>query len=63
MVVAQTGTKSLSYPSTAFNGGLYIHDSFTTEEPPHMNTTEVLALFEANKNDRGIENWEKLGGY
>ena len=27
-----------------------------------MNTTEVLALFEANKNDRGIENWEKLGG-
>ena len=26
-----------------------------------MNTTEVLALFEANRNDRGIENWEKLG--
>ena len=26
-----------------------------------MNTTEVLALFEANKNDRGIENWGKLG--
>jgi 3-methyladenine DNA glycosylase AlkD len=26
-----------------------------------MNTTEVLALLEANKNDRGIENWKKLG--
>jgi len=26
-----------------------------------MNTTEVLSLLEANKNDRGIENWEKLG--
>ncbi len=26
-----------------------------------MNTTEVLALLEANKNDRGIENWNKLG--
>ena len=26
-----------------------------------MNTTEVLDLLEANKNDRGIENWGKLG--
>ncbi len=26
-----------------------------------MNTTEVLELLEANKNDRGIENWKKLG--
>ena len=26
-----------------------------------MNTTEVLALLEANKNDRGIANWKKLG--
>ena len=26
-----------------------------------MNTTEVLALLEANKNDRGIEHWKKLG--
>ena len=26
-----------------------------------MNTNEVLALLEANKNDRGIENWNKLG--
>ena len=33
----------------------------TTEEPRLVNTTEVLALFEANKNDRGIVNWEKLG--
>ena len=26
-----------------------------------MNMTEVLSLLEANKNDRGIENWKKLG--
>ena len=26
-----------------------------------MNTTEVLALLEANRNDRGVENWKKLG--
>ncbi len=26
-----------------------------------MNTTEVLELLEANKNERGIENWKKLG--
>ena len=26
-----------------------------------MNKTEVLELLEANKNERGIENWKKLG--
>jgi hypothetical protein len=26
-----------------------------------MNTTAVLSLLEANRNDPGIENWAKLG--